>query len=156
MRGDREIYTPQAVVNGVAQAIGSDLRQIEDAVTQSYAHATPLSVPLKVTVADGRIFVTIPRREDAEPASEIWLCPVTGQVSVDITRGENRGHTMTYTNVVRRWIKLGTWDGKSETTVTAPVDAVKFEDIDAVAVLVQSGTSQQPGAIVGASLTPLK
>ena len=154
MRGDRDIYTPQAVVNGVAQAIGSDLRQIEDAVAQSYVNAAPLSVPLKVTVAGGRITVTVPPG-DNEPPSEIWLCPVSGQVSIDVARGENRGHTMTYTNVVRRWIKLGTWDGKSETTVTVPVDAVKFEGIDAFAVLVQGGTAEQPGAIVGASLRPL-
>jgi len=155
MRGDRDIYTPQAVVNGVAQAIGSDLKEIEGAVAQSYVNNAPLSVPVKVTIADGNIAVTVPAR-DNDPASEIWLCPVSGQVSVDIARGENRGHTMTYTNVVRRWIKLGAWDGRSETTVTVPVDAVKGEGVDAFAVLVQSGTSKQPGAIVGASLTPLK
>lgn len=154
MRGDREIYTPQAVVNGVAQAIGSDLKEIEDAVAQSYVNNAPLSVPVKVTVADGNVAVSIPAR-DGEPASEIWLCPVSGQVSVDVARGENRGHTMTYTNVVRRWIKIGSWDGKGDTTVTVPLDAVKAEGIDALAVLVQNGTAQQPGAIVGAALTPL-
>jgi hypothetical protein len=156
MRGDREIYTPQAVINGVAQAIGSDLKQIESAVAQSYSNAgnaSPLSVPVTVTVADDRLSVTIPARRDAL-GSEIWLCPMSAQVSVGIERGENRGRTITYTNVVRRWIKLGTWSGKSE-TFTVPVDAIKFDGIDTVAVIVQNGTAQQPGAIVGASLTAL-
>jgi hypothetical protein len=153
MRGDREIYTPQAVINGVEQAIGSDRAQIDSAVAQSYVNASPLSVPIAVIVADDRVSVTIPAHEEAA-GSEIWLCPVRTQVSVDISRGENRGRTITYTNVVRRWIKLGTWNGKSE-TFTVPVGAIKFDGVDSVAVILQNGSSQQPGAIIGATLTSL-
>jgi hypothetical protein len=153
MRGDREIYTPQVVVNGVAQAIGSDRTLIENAVTQSHNNAATLSVPVEVTVSDERLSVTIPSRDEA-PGSEIWLCPVRTQVPVDITRGENHGRTITYTNVVRRWIKLGTWSGKSE-TFTVPVDAIKMEGIDAVAVILQNGSAAQPGPIIGASLMSL-
>jgi hypothetical protein len=36
-----------------------------------------------------------------------------------------------------------------------PVDAIKLEGIDACAVILQNGSGQQPGAIVGASLTAL-
>jgi hypothetical protein len=161
MRGDREIYTPQAVINGVAQAIGSDRSQIESAVAQSYNAASaqnhntasPLSVPVKVTVADQRVSVTVPSRGETA-GGEIWLCPVTAQVSVGITRGENRGRTITYTNVVRRWIRLGTWRGKSE-TFTVPIDAIKFDGVDAVAVILQNGSLTQPGPIIGATIRSL-
>jgi len=155
VRGDREIYTPQVVVNGVTQAIGSDRAGIENAVAQSRQNASPLSVPVQVTVADDRVTVTLPERERAEAVGgEVWLCPLSGSVSVGITRGENRGRTITYTNVVRRWVKLGTWTGKGE-NFAVPVDAIKFEGIDAVAVLLQSGTSEKPGPILGASLASL-
>lgn len=155
MRGDRQIYTPQVVVNGVAQAIGSDLAGIESAVAQSHDNASPLSVPLKVTVADQRVSVMLPARERAEVGGgEIWLCALSGSVSVGIARGENRGRTITYTNVVRRWIKLGSWNGKSE-NFTVPIDAIKFDGVDAVAVILQSGSFEKPGAIMGASLASL-
>lgn len=155
MRGDRQIYTPQVVVNGVAQAIGSDLPGIENAVAQSRNDGSPLSVPLKVTVADQRVSVTLPARERAEgQGGEIWLCALTGSVSVGIARGENRGRTITYTNVVRRWIKLGSWNGKSE-NFTVPIDAIKFDGVDAVAVILQSGSFEKPGTIMGASLASL-
>ncbi len=155
MRGDREIYTPQAIINGVMQAIGSDRSQIDSAIAQSYnGHAAlPLSVPLKLTVADERVSVTVPAR-DAAVGSEIWLCPVASQVPVTIARGENRGRTITYTNVVRRWIKLGTWNGKSE-TFTVPLDAIKYDGVDTVAVILQNGSKELPGPIVGASITSL-
>ena len=46
-----------------------------------------------------------------------------------IGRGENSGHTLTYTNVVRRWVKLGDWTGKAE-TFTVPIKDVQSGDID--------------------------
>jgi hypothetical protein len=153
MRGDREIYTPQAIVNGVAQAIGSDRAGIDSAVTHSYSSASPLSVPVEVTVAGEHLSVRVPAREEAA-GSEIWLCPVSASVSVGIARGENRGRTITYTNVVRKWIKLGNWSGKSE-TFSVPIDAIKLDGVDAVAVILQNGSAAQPGAIIGASLTSL-
>ena len=75
-------------------------------------------------------------------------------VPVGIARGENRGRTITYTNVVRRWIKLGNWNGKSE-NFTVPVDAIKSDGVDAIAVLLQSGSFERPGTIMGASLASL-
>jgi len=154
-RGDREIYTPQVVVNGVAQVVGSDRAAIENAVVQSRLNASPLSVPLHVTVANERLTVTLPERAPAETVGgEIWLCPVSASVSVGIGRGENRGRTITYTNVVRRWVKLGSWTGKGE-SFTVPVDAIKFDGIDSVAVILQSGSAEKPGVILGASLTSL-
>jgi len=154
MRGDREIYTPQVVVNGVAQATGSDRSRIESAVAQSHHNTSSLLVPLQVTVADERVTVTLPEREHSEMGGEVWLCPLSGSVSVGIARGENRGRTITYTNVVRRWVKLGTWNGKGE-NFTVPIDAIKADGIDTVAVILQSGSFEKPGAILGASLTSL-
>jgi len=154
-RGDREIYTPQVVVNGVAQAVGSDRAGIENAVAQSHNNASSLSVPLRVTIADERVSVTLPARGGTEAGGgEVWLCALSGSVSVGIGRGENRGRTITYTNVVRRRIKLGSWSGKSE-NFTVPIDAIKFDGVDAVAVILQSGSFEKPGTIMGASLASL-
>jgi hypothetical protein len=155
VRGDREIYTPQVVVNGIAQAIGSDRTGIDNAVAQSRNYPSSLSVPLQVSVADERVSVTLPVRKHAEAGGgEVWLCALSGSVSVPITRGENRGRTITYTNVVRRWFKLGNWNGKSE-NFTVPIDAIKSDGVDAVAVILQSGSFERPGTILGASLTSL-
>jgi hypothetical protein len=112
MRGDREVYTPQVVVNGVSQALGSNRSDIEHAVTQSQQKAQPLSVPVQLAFGEDRLTVTVPKANGEASAGEVWLCPVSRSVSVGIGRGENRGRTITYTNVVRRWIRLGSWSGK--------------------------------------------
>jgi hypothetical protein len=79
---------------------------------------------------------------------------VTGSVPVGVGRGENRGRTITYTNVVRRWIKLGAWTGKSE-SFSVPVDTIKSSGGDSVAVILQGGSADKPGKVLGASIAAL-
>jgi hypothetical protein len=86
----------------------------------------------------------------ASGPAEVWLCPVSRSVPVTIARGENSGHTFTYTNVVRRWIKLGDWTGKAE-TFEVPVKDFQNGHIDSAAVMVQSGVSSAPKLILGAA-----
>jgi hypothetical protein len=153
MRGDREVYTPQVVINGVAQALGSSREDIEKAVAQSRQTAQPLSVPVELAQAENRVTVKLPSKPGSE-TGEVWLCPVTGAVPVGIGRGENRGRTITYINVVRRWIKLGAWTGKSE-SFSVPVDTIKSSGGDSVAVILQGGSADKPGKVLGASIAAL-
>jgi hypothetical protein len=76
-------------------------------------------------------------------------------VEVAIGRGENTGHTITYHNVVRRWVKLGVWKGNAESW-SIPLDDVKAEGVDAVAVILQNGSAAVPGAMLGAAMTSLE
>jgi hypothetical protein len=151
-RGDREVYTPQAVVNGSVQVLGSDRVAIEDAIEQSRKHPEVLRLPVSLSVADGEIKVTAPATIPG--TGEVWLCSLSKAVPVVIGRGENRGLTITYHNVVRRWSKLGDWNGAAAAW-TVPVGAVEGDGVDAVAVVVQAGDAQNPGSIVGAAMAPL-
>src|SRR5580693_7151049 len=45
-RGDREVYTPQVVVNGSLHALGSDPDAIEQAILQSRKGGMALSLPV--------------------------------------------------------------------------------------------------------------
>jgi len=160
-RGDREVYTPQVVVNGIVPVLGSDKDAIEAAIAQTRRSAEPLSLPVTMTIADGKVIVQVADAADAEHRSaEVWLCPVTGKVTVTVQRGENNGHTLTYTNVVRRWVKLGDWSGKAQTYTIPVVDIasanVALKDIDKLSVLVQSGVSAKPGLMLGAATAKLQ
>jgi hypothetical protein len=76
-------------------------------------------------------------------------------VAVAIGRGENRGRTVTYHNVVRNWLKLGDWTGTAAAW-TVPAVQIGTDGIDAAAVMVQEGTHDKPGIILGAAYTPLQ
>jgi hypothetical protein len=154
VRGDHEgIYTPQAVINGSVQALGSDRAAIERAIAQSRRNAATLSLPLTMTIDQGRLTVSAPAGAN-DAKADVWLCPVTKTVEVAIGRGENTGHTFTYHNVVRRWVKLGVWNGKAATW-SIPVADFKTGGVDAVAVVLQSGAASAPGAMLGAAMVSL-
>jgi len=158
-RGDREVYTPQAVVDGVVHVLGSDKEAIEAAIEQTRQSRSPLMLPVSLTVADGKVQVKVPAAGEEQANAEIWLCPISGKVRVAIERGENHGRTLTYYNVVRRWMKLGEWSGKAE-SFSVPIASLANEhyslkDIDSVTVLVQRGVASKPGLMLGAATASL-
>jgi hypothetical protein len=159
-RGDREVYTPQVVINGVAHALGSDKTAINNAINQTRQRVKPLTVPITLNVADGKVTVTLPTDADGQRSGEVWLCPISGKVPVTIERGENRGRIVTYYNVVRRWVKLGDWNGKAESFSVAVGDILvgklTLSDIDRLAVIVQSGAPAKPGVMLGAAVAGLR
>ena len=157
-RGDRDVFTPQVVVNGVAHALGSDKAAIEDAIAKTRRDAAPLALPVTMAVAGGTITVNVPAA-DRSASAEVWLCPITGKAKVAIGRGENHGRTVTYYNVVRRWVKLGDWHGQAE-KFTLPLDKLPdadftLADVDRLAVIVQSGAAAKPGLMLGAATASL-
>jgi hypothetical protein len=109
-----------------------------------------------MSVAGDTISISIPAATGAAAQKgEIWLCPITQDVTVSIGRGENTGHTVTYHNVVRRWVKLGDWNGAAR-TFTVPARDVTGVGGDAAAVVVQAGSKEAPGPMLGAALAALK
>jgi hypothetical protein len=85
---------------------------------------------------------------------EVWLCPLTRLVAVEIGRGENHGRSVTYHNVVRRWLKLGDFGGAQQMW-NVPLSEIMQSDIDAAAVMVQQGTRDKPGLVLGAAFAPV-
>ena len=152
-RGDRQVYTPQAVINGVAHAIGSNRDAIDRAIASSRKRDQAMTVPVSLSDADGRITVTLPDSPVAA-GGEVWLCGVKRALAVAISRGENRGRTVTYHNVVRGWHKLGDWTGKSANWTVSRSDFKA--GVDEAAVIVQEHPRGHPGRVLGAATIALQ
>ena len=154
VRGDREVYTPQVVVNGTLHAVGSDRNAIEAAIVQSRKDAATLALPVSMNVADGRVLVRVSEGRLGQTPAEVWICGLLKAATVAIGRGENTGKTITYHNVARRWVNLGSWTGKSETW-SVPISDFSNDGLEEAAVMVQSGTIDKPAAIYGAAFTTI-
>jgi hypothetical protein len=152
-RGDRQVYTPQAVINGVTHMVGSDRSAIDRAIARSGAQQDTLAVPVSLSEANGRITVAV---ADAPAGSrgEVWLCGVKKAANIQIARGENRGRTVTYHNVVRGWHKVGEWSGKAASWTVSRSDFKA--GVDEAAVIVQERPNGQPGRVLGAASIALK
>jgi hypothetical protein len=146
-RGDREIYTPQIVVNGIAHAVGSQKSAIEAAIAQTgrQLHAAWVPVSLECGGGDAQL-----KAGDAPAGSEfrsgkLWLALYSNSVTVDIGRGENYGRDITYTNVVRHLVPAGNWEGREARYKVKIPQGASF---DGCAALLQSDKSH---AMLGAS-----
>ena len=154
-RGDGQIYTPQIVVNGAADALGSDQAAVERAITQTDRKTGVMSLPVAVAVNNSALSVSVSAADNLPAGAEVWLCPIAKAVPVAVGRGENRGRTITYHNVVRNWLKLGTLSA-AQLSWNVPIAQIKAEGIDASAVMVQEGSHERPGIILGAALTDIR
>ena len=153
MRGDREVYTPQIVVNGATHVLGSDHAAVERAIAVTDRNAAVMSVPVLLSVASGNLNVKIAGGSDHH-GGEVWLCPLARSVPVAIGRGENGGRTVTYYNVVRRWLKIGDFSG-GDAVWNVPTADFMSEGVDGAAVMVQQGVKEKPGIVLGAAFVPI-
>jgi len=156
VRGDREVYTPQVVVNGSVHVIGSDRASIESAIDTTKKADGVMSVPVTLTQAGEQINVSVATSSKGPAAmhGEVWLCSISKAVPIAIGRGENGGRQVTYHNVVRSLRKVGDWNGTSGSW-TVPLEEVSREGVDAAVVYVQDGSRDRPGAMLGAAFAPL-
>jgi hypothetical protein len=155
-RGDREVYTPQAVVNGEVHVIGSDLSGIENAIGATRKTESVMTVPVTMTQAGKELNVSVAPAAKGSAAmhGEVWICSISKSVPIAISRGENSGRELTYYNVVRNLLKVGDWNGSSGSW-TVPLENITREGVDGAVVYVQDGTRDKPGPMLGAAYTSL-
>jgi hypothetical protein len=136
--GTGNVYTPQVVVNGAAQAVGSNKAEIEKAIFET--RTEPAGAVIDVTRNQDAKRVTIDvgaaLASGGAPSATVWLAVVAPRVDVEVKRGENRGRTLTYHNVVRELTPIGMWSGKPM-KIELPASAV-MEPGDRCAVLLQA------------------
>ena len=136
-------------------------RAIERAIAQTRAQRRRrCRLPVTLTVAgrqaDGR---RAGRQGRARQRRGLALPDHASKVPVAIGRGENSGHTITYHNVVRRWVKLGDWTGAGRELQHAGEGSSRRRRSlrrRSLAVVVQSGARRaSPALMLGAAIAPL-
>jgi hypothetical protein len=145
----RYVYTPQMVINGRLQGIGSERGEIERLIgeakteqTGAAAHAPRLSL-----VGDSVHIEGGPGGSSAAP-SNVWIAIFDPQHWTAVEQGENAGQRLGEYNVVREWTQIGKYDGKP-VTLKLGVDMGEYEK-SGCAIVVQQQTPEGPGPILAA------
>lgn len=152
-RGDGQIYTPQAVVDGLVHVVGSDRSEIEAAVASARGKAGALAVPVGIVETGAGVAVTVGGAGAGAKTGALWIMPVARARSVAIGRGENRGRSVTYSNVVRGVVKLADWSG-APLKLDVPTGLLKTGGADSYVIVLQASSGARPGAILGAAKGP--
>jgi hypothetical protein len=115
------IYTPQMVVNGTTEFVGSyrdrALKAVADGLGQK--PAPPLSIRGRV---EGR-FVHIEWPEIKAEDSELVLALVQKSGNSDVARGENSGRKLSHVQIVRNFLRVPIHAGlKKDAIMNLPED----------------------------------
>ena len=135
-----QVWTPQVVINGRADVVGTTLAEIDAA-----ARKAPIGAGgPQLSVSSGVLTISAAAR----PAkADVWLVRYDPAiVQVPIKRGENTGKTLPHRNVVREMTRLGAYSGQA-LTYRLPVGA---DPRLRTAILVQAGPG---GPILAAAKT---
>lgn len=133
------IYTPQMVVDGAVDVVGSDRRAVYAALAGQRQGPS-----IQLAAADGKLKIAVSASQLAS-AADVTLVAYTPEAETKVMRGENAGRSLREYSIVRGVYPLGAWRG----------DAAAFDiDLSAIdenatmaAVLVQAANQ---GKMIGA------
>lgn len=111
-QGKPMMYTPQMVVAGALEIVGSDRKAVEKALKAADRRHAMYALTLAKDPSGG-IHLGLPQAALSVPAS-LWLVTYSYEGSSDVSSGENRGRHVITTNVVHTLRKVGMWDGRPD------------------------------------------
>jgi hypothetical protein len=141
------VYTPQIIIDGVTDVVGSREAQVEAAIGARRADIR--EVPITLSVSPGALHIAIGAvPEKGSDDSTVWLFHVLSHASVRIGAGENGGRNLDYRNVVRDVRAVALWKGQP-LSLDIPRTDQSLPGYDSVAVFVQEGAH---GRVIGARM----
>ncbi|MEM1042170.1 MAG: DUF1223 domain-containing protein [Bacteroidota bacterium] len=136
------VYTPQMIVNGRREFVGSRRHEAQSAIRQALTESAPAVIRLLATTAADAVTVTY-SVEDAPEETVLNLALVQRRAAQSIPRGENAGRTLEHANVVRAFATVDAEAG----TQTLPLPAgLNAEEVAVVAYVQDPETMQMYGA----------
>lgn len=134
-RGDMDVFTPQMIVNGEKQMVGSQRSEVMAVLSQSRKASWP--VALMISDKAKEMVIEIGAGE-AEQEATLWVMPVMERASVKIQKGEMAGREANYVNVVRKLVPAGMWTGDAM-RITLPKEGLMPAGATACVALLQQG-----------------
>lgn len=136
-------YTPQMVVNGRHEIVGSRGGAVRRAIATDLKKATVL--PIGLNLNEESLQIDLPTLSSTGNY-QLLLINHGSTHHQEISSGENRGRAVTYTNPVQDILNLGKWDGLKKTLNYDLSNTLKAKGY---VVLVQKGSVT--GEIVAAA-----
>ena len=134
-----EVYTPQLVVNGKEEFVGSDQSAITSAISQELSGKATASLALKAHQQAGKLDVNYQADGDIA-GSELLLALVQKHAVSKVGAGENGGRTLKHAQIVRNLYKFDLPADKKGTMRIALPPSFNTKDWELVGFVQDEGT----------------
>lgn len=133
--GHGSVYTPQAVVNGSLQFVGSDEKKMRDAIqffnAKSYGNKIELD---EINRTGNKIEFNYNVLGDLKE-KHLMIALVIGQRSTDIKKGENGGITLENTSIVAQQITVNLRSPNGNSSISIPEIVQNNDELSLVAFI---------------------
>lgn len=146
IRGQNRVYTPQMVIGGVSEAVGSRRDAVNSKLTEVGLRQDPGVAVAAVQDASGGLDINL--HGDFSQAAEVWLIRFDIEHKTKVLRGENKGKFLSNHHVVRSVEKIGDWQGS---TMDLRISDLGLGENQSCAILVQDA---EQGPVLGAAMCP--
>lgn len=149
--GERNIYTPQMVIDGRFEGIGSRREHISSLIAKAGEHRE--TVPIILNRSGDRLDIRVGGDDLSATMESLFLLKIDRHHQTEIRRGENTGKILHNFNVVRGMRHLGYWKGGVMELTVSLGGTGEDTGGDMAAVLLQN---TDRGNIIGAQVIDLK
>lgn len=145
-----QIYTPQLIINGKTEFVGSDAPAITSAVKDALGSQTEAGLSLQTELHGDKIKI-IYQAEGNLADCQLVLAMVQKHAVSKVTNGENEGRTLRHAQIVRNLYTFGLKSGRQGIEEIAEPAGFNACDWEIIGLL----QHQQTGAIKGAARAAL-
>ncbi len=145
-----DVYTPQAVIDGRLEVVGSSSAKVQAAVRQALREKkTPLR--LQATRDDSGIHADLQAGEGLSRGAEVYFAVAEDEVQSKVSAGENGGRMLAHTAVVRSLTKSGKLGSNNRLETQLKVNAHWGKHLRVIAFVAE----REGGKILGAAMAEL-
>ena len=134
-----QVYTPQLVVDGQTEFVGSDRSAALSAITRA---ARQPRADVQIAQTGGSVTVSVSRLPAGARDAQVWLAVTEDGLQSQVRGGENAGRHLTHNAVVRTIRLLGLARNGAQFTAPVPAGGSK----SAVAFVQETGSRHVLGA----------
>ena len=115
------IYTPQMIVNGTDEFLGSDRMRAARSVTAAFKERSKARIALNVTMQEPSSLNVAYQVTGGQRSQFLTVVLVEKRASTDVERGENSGKTLQHVNAARSFLAVElSPSGDGEVTLPVP------------------------------------
>jgi hypothetical protein len=146
----QSIYTPEAVVNGRKEFVGSDQAQLQSAIKEELATTANHSLHLAAVAPLAKKVILKYEVTTADAGATLQIALVQSRASSQVLGGENQGLRLQHINVVRDFQSIPARSGLTGNTELTVPDGLSAKDCKVIAFL-----QDKDGHITGAGTTTI-
>ena len=116
----QSVYTPQAVVNGKTELVGSEESTLRKAIQSNLAKAPAAMLTINATTPNGNKTSITYSTEGTDKNTVLLIALVQKNAQTKVERGENQGRTLSHVQIVRKLQKVDLSGSSGSVNVSLP------------------------------------